>query len=181
VSELPGETNSATLRVKAGPLARPLLTRVVAMMLARAQCPVDRLDDAMVICDALAAHAPAHAQDGHIEFTLVTHQRGLQLRVGALAADGAHLVARAATVPGVGNVLESIADEVRVEPAPGVENDQLVLELGFGRELAFEGLPAGAPSGGAMLAGEHAGIGASGSGSAAEHGGVRASDQAPGD
>jgi hypothetical protein len=150
VSEIPAETNSATLRVKAGPLAAPLLTRVVAMMLARAQCPVDRLDDAMVICDALAAHAPAHAQDGHLEFTVLTHERGLQLRVGALAADGAHLVARAATMPGVGNVLESIADEVRVEPASGAEHEQLVLELGFGKELAFERLPAGAPSGGAV-------------------------------
>jgi serine/threonine-protein kinase RsbW len=150
VSDIPVETNTATLRVKAGPLAGPLLTRVVAMMLARAQCPVDRLDDAMVICDALAAHAPAHAQDGRLQFTVHTRQDGMQLRVGELAADGAHRVAHAATVPGIGNVLQSIADDVRVEPAADADNDQLVLELRFGKTTSLERLPAGGPDGGVL-------------------------------
>jgi hypothetical protein len=125
------ETNSAVLRVKVGPLAGPLLTRVVAMMLARAECPVDRLDDAMVICDALAAHSSEHAQDGQVEFTVLTQIGRMELRVGSLAADGAHRLADATAIPGVGNVLEPIADDVRIEASPHGDNDELVLELDF--------------------------------------------------
>lgn len=123
--------NSALLRVRTGPLARPLLTRVVAMMLARAECPVDRLDDAMVICDALTAHASSYAEDGRIQFKVITHADGLELRVGALADGGANRLAQATALPGVGDVLTPIADAVRIEsPAMG-GNDELVLELGF--------------------------------------------------
>ncbi len=125
--------NSAVLRVRTGPLAGPLLTRVVAMMLARAACPVDRLDDAMVICDALGAHAGEHTADGHVEFTVHTRPGGMELRVGALAAGGAISLAEATSLPGVGDVLKPIADEIRVESSAGGQDDELVLELGFAR------------------------------------------------
>jgi hypothetical protein len=134
-----GRSNSVLLRVASGPLAGPLLTRVVAMMLARAQCPVDRLDDAMLICDALGAHAPEHAADGHVEFRMLTQPGRLQLRVGALAPGGARRLADDTALPGVGDVLEPIADAVRVEPYDAGEGEgegegeELVLEIGFGR------------------------------------------------
>lgn len=120
------------LRVDAGPLAAPLLSRVVAMMLARADCPVDRLDDAMLLCDALAAHAPDHAADGRMQFVVSTDAQGLELRVGALAAEGARQLVQEAVLPGVGNVLEPIADELRIESG-GDGGEELVLSLGFGR------------------------------------------------
>lgn len=129
--ETAGKANSAVLRVRRGPLAGPLLTRVVAMMLARAQCPVDRLDDAMLICDALGAHACEHAADGHVEFTVHTRPRGLELRVGALAAGGAGRLAKATSLPGVGDLLEPIVDEIRIESSGQSQDDELVLELGF--------------------------------------------------
>jgi serine/threonine-protein kinase RsbW len=119
------------LRVKNGPLTGPILTRVVAMMLARTSCPVDRLDDAMVICDALAAHAGEHAEDGLVQFTVLTHADGLQLRVGALGRGSAQRLAAATAVPGVGEVLKSIADDVRVEPSPSGDAEELVLDLAF--------------------------------------------------
>jgi serine/threonine-protein kinase RsbW len=126
------EANRAVLRVDAGPLAAPLLGRVVAMMLARADCPVDRLDDAMLLCDAIAAHAPDHASDGRMQFVVSTDAEGLELRVGALAAQGARQLVEAAVLPGVGNVLEPIADELRIESDANGE-EELVLELSFGR------------------------------------------------
>lgn len=129
-----GSANSAVLRVRTGPLAGPLLARMVAMMLARAQCPVDRLDDAMLICDALGAHAGEHAADGHVEFTVQTRSSGMELRVGALAAGGAVRLAKATSLPGVGDVLEPIADEIRIESSAGGEDDELVLKLGFARD-----------------------------------------------
>lgn len=126
--------NSVTLRVANGPLAAPVLGRVISMVLARTDCPMDRLDDAMILCDALSAHAPAHARDGHIDFTMATDERGIELRVGELAERGADGLLADADVPGVGNVLERLSDELRIEPSsaePG-RAEELVLRLRFG-------------------------------------------------
>jgi hypothetical protein len=126
--------NSVTLRVANGPLAAPVLGRVISMVLARTDCPMDRLDDAMILCDALSAHAPAHARDGHIDFTMATDERGIELRVGELAERGAGGLLADAEVPGVGNVLERLSDELRIEPssAEPARAEELVLRLRFG-------------------------------------------------
>jgi hypothetical protein len=125
--------NSVTLRVASGPLAAPVLSRVISMVLARADCPMDRLDDAMILCDALSAHAPAHARDGHVSFTMATDEQGIELRVGELAEQGADRLLADAAVPGVGNVLERISDELRVQPSSaGHLHEELVLVLRFG-------------------------------------------------
>lgn len=122
---------TASLRLAHGPLVAPVLCRVVSMVLARANCPMDRLDDALLICDALSAHAPDHVRDGSVAFALSTHERCLELRVAELPrAAGARLV-RDSVVPGVGNVLEHVADELRIERAVDGEHEELVLELRF--------------------------------------------------
>jgi hypothetical protein len=125
--------NSVTLRVANGPLAAPVLGRVISMVLARTDCPMDRLDDAMILCDALSAHAPAHARDGHIDFTMATDERGIELRVGELAERGADGLLADADVPGVGNVLERLSDELRIEPSSTepARAEELVLRLRF--------------------------------------------------
>jgi hypothetical protein len=109
---------------------------VISMVLARADCPMNRLDDAMILCDALSAHAPAHARDGHVSFTMATDERGIELRVGELAEQGASGLLAAADVPGVGNVLERLSDELRIEPPAASAQlgraQELVLTLRFG-------------------------------------------------
>jgi hypothetical protein len=126
--------NSVTLRLANGPLSAPVLGRVISMVLARADCPLNRLDDAMILCDALSAHAPAHAYDGHIAYTMATDTRGIELRVSELAEQGAGGLLADAAVPGVGNVLERLCDELRIEPAVagGSSHEELVLRLRFG-------------------------------------------------
>jgi serine/threonine-protein kinase RsbW len=117
--------NTATVRVVDGPLVAPVLSRVVGMLAARAQCPVDRLDDALLVADAIAAHTPAHSSDGHVTVQLRTGDDGLELRVLDLAPDGGDGILADASLPGVGNVLERIADDVRVV------GDSLVVRLSF--------------------------------------------------
>lgn len=130
-AELADRANSAVLRVRAGPLAGPLLRRVVAMMLARTPCPVDRLQDAMLICDELGTHACAHAQNGHLEFTVLTGADAMELRIGALAAGGALRLASDTALPGIGDLLAPIANEVHVEPSPTGAGEELVLDIGL--------------------------------------------------
>jgi hypothetical protein len=129
--EQAGFETVATLRVNTGPLAGPVLTRVVSMVLARANCPVDRLDDAMLVCDALTAHAPAHSNDGHLAFELARSSSALELRVSALSPSGARELVEDSVIPGLGNVLERVSDELRFEPDPAGIGEDLVLELNF--------------------------------------------------
>jgi hypothetical protein len=121
----PQKSNTATVRVVDGPLVAPVLSRVVGMLAARAHCPVDRLDDALLVADAIAAHAPGHSVDGHVAVELRTSGDGLELRVLELNPAGGDGLLADAALPGVGNVLERIADDVRVE------GDTLLVRLSF--------------------------------------------------
>jgi hypothetical protein len=123
---------SASLKLAAGPLAGPVLCRVVSMALARADCPLERIGDAMLICDALSAHAPAHVDDGRVAFALSLRAGALELRVGDLQENGARGLVLAAVLPGVGNVLERMTDDLRIEPAAdGGGPDELVVGFLF--------------------------------------------------
>ena len=123
-------TNEATVSIRKGPLVGPVLGRVVGMLAARAQCPIDRLDDAMLLTDAVAAHAPAHTTDAHVQVVVAADEGGLELRVGALARDGANELLADAELPGVGNVFTRVADEVDARSA-GDGAGELVLRLRF--------------------------------------------------
>jgi serine/threonine-protein kinase RsbW len=101
--------------VAAGPLVEPIFRRVVGAVAARADLPVDRLEDAVLVADALAARAGAHASDGRATFALHPGRRSLDLRIGPLLAGGGRELIASAALPGLGNVVERLADEVAVE------------------------------------------------------------------
>jgi hypothetical protein len=123
-------TNEASVSIRKGPLVGPVLGRVVGMLAARAQCPIDRLDDAMLLTDAVAAHAPAHTTEAHVQVVVAADEAGLELRVGALSSGGADGLLADAELPGVGNVFERVADEVDARvPRDGAS--ELVLRLRF--------------------------------------------------
>lgn len=125
-------TGPASLRLAKGPLAGPVLCRVVSMVLARADCPVDRLDDALLACEEITTHGLGFVADGHMSVTLRTDKDHLEVRVGELAERGAERMLAAAMVPGVGNVLERVTDEQRVEPARQAGGaEELVLAISF--------------------------------------------------
>ncbi len=117
--------NEAHLRVVDGPLAAPVLTRVVGMFAARAQCPIDKLDDALLVADAVAAGAPEHSLDGALSVGLRAGPERLELTISGLRPDGAPALLNGATLPGVGNVLERIADDVHTD------GEDLVVALVF--------------------------------------------------
>jgi hypothetical protein len=101
------------------------------MVLARANCPMNRLDDAMLICDALSAHAPEQVENGHLSFALSAQRGGFELRLRELPEHAGMRVVRDSIVPGVGNVLERMTDELRIEPTADGTGEELVLRLRF--------------------------------------------------
>ena len=109
--------NRAWIGVASGPLSAPVLGRVVGMLAARADCPIDRLDDALLVADAVAAKAGAFSDDGRIRAQVVARLGSVELHVGPLRDGGADALIASAALPGVGNVLERVADELEpLEP-----------------------------------------------------------------
>jgi hypothetical protein len=117
VTVQPGGAEPSTIvSIVAGPLVGPILRRVVGMLAARADLPLDRLDDAVLVADLIAARAPAHVAEGKVNVALDPGDRSLSLRIGPLRQGGGQALIVDAAVPGVGNVIEQLADELSVSP-----------------------------------------------------------------
>ena len=92
--------DSTRVAVAAGPLAGPVLARVVGIGASRADLPVDRLDDALLLADVIAAHAPSLVPEGRIELTSTSLDGRLELRLGPLRAGGAEKLLDETSGPG---------------------------------------------------------------------------------
>jgi serine/threonine-protein kinase RsbW len=101
--------------IASGPLVGPVLRRVVGMLAARADLPLDRLDDAVLVADLIAARAPAHVAAETVDVALEPGPRTLSLVIGPLRPGGGQALVVDAAVPGVGNVIEQLADELTVD------------------------------------------------------------------
>jgi serine/threonine-protein kinase RsbW len=122
-------SNLIVLRVTAGPLAGPVLGRVVSLLAARADFSIDRLSDAQIVSDALAAHSAEQALDGHVAVTVTEQAHELELRVGPLRPGGGDGLVQATEVPGLGRLLEQLVDDLSVEPTTTEDGDGEVLRL----------------------------------------------------
>ena len=132
--------NNARIELRGGPLVGPVLSRVVGMLAARALCPVDRLDDALLVADAIAAHAPDHTVEGTLIVAIATDAEAINICVGPLRTDGAQGVLADAVLPGVGNVLERVADEIVTGVIDDGDAEELRIAIAFASPAA--GIPA---------------------------------------
>ena len=110
-----------------GPLLAGVLGRTVAMLAARANFSLDRLSDAQLVSDAVAAHALGHAADGPLRVAVDDAERHLEIYVGPLQTNGGQGVVNASDLPGVGLLLEQLVDDVAVERDGDIET--LVLRI----------------------------------------------------
>lgn len=121
--------NRTTLVVRSGRLAGPVLSRTVSILAARADLPLDRLNDAVLVADAIAAHAPVEPED-RISVAIDTAPRDLSLRVGPLRDGGARKLLATANLPAAGNVIDQLADQVDVRSASG-GGEYLLVRLAY--------------------------------------------------
>jgi serine/threonine-protein kinase RsbW len=124
-------TKAAGLALTPGPMMASILGRVTSVLGARADFSLDRLSDAVLVTDAISAHAGSYVrvmiQDGN---------GALNMRVGPLASGGGKELVRHMQLPGFERSIENLADEVAVEKAtpdggddPIAEAEYLVLKL----------------------------------------------------
>ncbi len=114
--------------VAVGPLLGPVLARLVGIHASRADLPVDRLNDAVLVADAIAARAPAFTTGDRVPVSIQSGAGRLELRVGPLRAGGGRRILEGAALPSVGSVIERLADAVRVRSGAGGD-EYLVIRI----------------------------------------------------
>jgi hypothetical protein len=124
------ESDPIAIDVEPGPAAAPILGRAAAAMATRAQLTLDRVNDANLIVESLAAHGAQHSRDQHIRVRITAEAGRLILRFGPLNSGGPAAVLVDATLPGLGPIIERLADEVRPVNVQGEEHLEIVLGRG---------------------------------------------------
>ena len=118
----------ATLRVQGNDLCEAVLVRVLGAVANLADLPVDRLSDAQIMAGAIADWAPDLSVDGALEVRLTFEPATIRFTLGPLVRGGAARLLEQTAVPGVGPVIERMADEVHVES--GEDGDRLEVVVG---------------------------------------------------
>jgi serine/threonine-protein kinase RsbW len=121
----PGEL---VIGVTAGPLAAPVLGRVIAMLAARADFSLEGISEAQLVTDSLAAHVPRVLVGNKIQLGIDMPPEELVVRVGPLQEDGAHKIMDASPLAELPPVLERLTKDHRVDGSPDGEILSLSLE-----------------------------------------------------
>lgn len=116
--DAPPADEGVALTLAAGEHAASVLGRVVSLVAARADFSIDRLSDAQIVSDSIAGAAGPHALDrsGTTQVSIAEHDGGFDLVIGPLTPGGAQRLVRDTELPGLGCLLERLADELDVVP-----------------------------------------------------------------
>jgi len=125
-AELPPPEGDTVVSASDG-LAAPVLGSVVAVLAARAGFSVERLSDAQLVTDAIAAHARDAFAGRRVIVAIDDSARRLELRFGPLMPGGGEQLVAASAVGGLAPVLERLADEMATEDRGEHEELRLVI------------------------------------------------------
>ena len=123
----PAAGDEARIALPAGELLAPILSRVISMFATRADFSVDELSDAVLLSDALSAGESDRFPGGTARLAVKEGADSFELRVGPLAEGGGRRLLDGMRIPSLDASLESLADEVRVDP--GDDGEVLAIRL----------------------------------------------------
>jgi serine/threonine-protein kinase RsbW len=123
----PGPPDGDTVVSASGQLVGPVLASVIAVLAARAGFSVERLSDAQIVTDAIAAHSAEAFPGRHVHAAIDIGERRLDLRIGPLVEGGADRLVASSAVGGLGPVLERLTDEMAIERRDGDEDLRLAI------------------------------------------------------
>ena len=118
VRQPPGEL---VIGVTSGPLAAPVLGRVIAMLAARADFSLEGISEAQLVTDSLAANVPRVLVGSKIQLGIDAPANELVVRVGPLQEGGADKIMDASALAELPPVLERLTKDHRVEGSPDGE------------------------------------------------------------
>ena len=96
-------------------LLAPVLASIVGALAARHDLPVERISDAVLVTDAIAAAAPSRFADRRVRLHLEDDEGSIQLRLGPMEPGAGEQIREELRVPDLGGSLESLADNISVE------------------------------------------------------------------
>lgn len=120
----PGEL---VVTVTAGPIAAPVLGRLIAMLTARAGFSLEGISEAQFVTDALAAYAPRAMIGGKIQVGIDVPNGKVVVRVGPVELGAAQRMVEASAVGDLPPVLERLTEQQQVERSDGGELLSLTL------------------------------------------------------
>lgn len=119
----PADEPALALAVVPGDVGRGILARVISTLAARAEFPLDRLSDTVLIGDAVSAHTADDFLDGRLGITIKDGDGTLDVRVGPLSEGGGERLLAQMDVPG--GSLRNLAGEMEVERSETDEGGQV--------------------------------------------------------
>lgn len=108
-------------------LSPAVLARVVCATAARAGFSIDRLSDAQLVADALAADLEPVLSGGALTLSVEGSRRRIELELGPLRPGGSHGALASTTIGGFGGVVERLADKIEVREDGPVERLHVVM------------------------------------------------------
>jgi serine/threonine-protein kinase RsbW len=115
--ERPELLAAATIAIAPDRLARTVLPRLVCALAARANFSTDRLADAQLVADVIAAEAFQAIIGNHLGVGIAVEPRRVELRVGPLPVDRAsEATAADAALGELGPVVERLIDDHSIAP-----------------------------------------------------------------
>jgi serine/threonine-protein kinase RsbW len=109
-------STAATITITHDRLARAVLPRLVCALAARANFSTDRLSDAQLLADVIAAQAFQAILGSHLGVGIALEPRRVELRIGPLPAIGVDEVPPDSMLGGLSPVLETLADDHSLKP-----------------------------------------------------------------
>ncbi len=114
--ERPELIAAATIAIAPDRLARTVLPRLVCALAARANFSTERLADAQLVADVIAAEAFRAIIGSHLGVGIAVEPRHVELRVGPLPIDRERETAAAAALGELGAVVERLIDDHSIAP-----------------------------------------------------------------
>ena len=110
-----------------GLLTGPVLSGVIGMVAARSGFSVERLGDAQIVSDAIAAHGQSAYPSRHVHVAIDPGDHQLRLRLAPLVEEGAAALVRASGIGGLEPLLERLSDQLSIERS--AQGEELLLTL----------------------------------------------------
>jgi len=112
----PAPLAAVTIAITPDRLARTVLPRLIGAMAARANFSTDRLSDAQLVADAIAAQAFRAIIGSHLAVGIAVEPRRVELRVGPLPVGGEREAAADSVLGELGRVVEQLIDDHSIAP-----------------------------------------------------------------
>ncbi len=129
---VPADSQQATaveITIAPAALAQTILPRLLGVLAARAHFTTDRLADAHLVADALAARAPRSIRGGRLSIAISVKPRELELCIAPLRAGQADQLILDSAVDGLGEVIVKLTTDRRVATVGSSDDEMLALSL----------------------------------------------------